>query len=147
MYCRLIHGLVFWWTGFSQLSYFFKLVLVFCHGLSPILTNTMLSTTAVQRLVHKPASLITLSSFCNRKWFARYIPRKLYACDNFQVSIALETNNNVDSSQNMHFSYAYNHSQLQLQPPSVQVYSMGVCIPVGVGDFKVSFVYSECFYS
>ena len=108
---------------------------MFCHGLSPTLINTMLSTTAVQRLVHKPTSLVTLSSFCNRKWLARYIPRKLYACDNFQVSIALETNNNVDSSQ------------LQLQPPSVQVYSLGVCIPVGVGDFKVSFVYSECFYS
>ena len=93
-------------------------------------------------------SLVTLLSYWNR----RCIPRKLYACDNFQVSIALETNKNIVSSQNMHFSYANSHSQLigrdlllQLQQPSVLVYSLRVCIPVGVGDFKICFVYSEMF--
>ena len=47
------------------------------------------------------------------------------------------------------FSYVNNHSQLccdsllRLQQPSV--HSLGVCIPVVVEDFKVSFVYSEMF--
>ena len=96
----------------------------------------MLSTIATWYVVHNPTSLceqVTLSSFCNRKWLARCIPEKLYACDNFHVSIALETNIYCFFPEHAILTIVNNHSQL-------------ICFTIAVTTTKCTGVFTESLY-